>query len=87
MMEKVSAIGLDLDKSYVEDGIEPNYQTSFQHDPTIFDIILPRILRNVDCQFSDLDDSVKRRWQDSALNYKPENLEKFREQLDSWKAS
>jgi uncharacterized protein (DUF2235 family) len=83
MMDHVSEIGLDLDKSSVEDGIEPNPQTLFHNEPKILDSILPRALREVDGQFSDLHDSVKKRWQDSTLNYRPENLKKFQQELDS----
>lgn len=86
MMAQVSAIGLDLDKSCVEDGIKPDYKTVFQDDQTIFNKILPRILRNVDGEFPDLDITVKKRWQDSSLKYRPENLEKFQDQLNAWKA-
>ncbi|MBD2690824.1 DUF2235 domain-containing protein [Anabaena catenula] len=85
MMAQVSAIGLDLDKSCVEYGIKPNAQTLFQKNSKVFDILLPRILREVDGEFSDLDVTVKKRWQDSSLKYKPKNLEKFQDQLNAWK--
>ncbi len=84
MMNQVSAIGLDLDESCVEDGMKPDYQTLFHNDSKILEIILPRILREVDGEFSNLHDSVKRRWQDSSMNYRPKNLEKFQQKLDDW---
>ncbi|WP_234300878.1 DUF2235 domain-containing protein [Sphaerospermopsis aphanizomenoides] len=85
MMDEVSAIGLDLDKSRVEDGIQADYKTIFYNDQKIFNIIIPSILREVDGEFSDLHESVKRRWQDASLNYQPENLKKFERQLNDWK--
>ncbi len=86
MMDQVSAIGLELDKSCVEDKIQPNYQTLFHQDSKILDIPLPKVLRKVDGQFSDLHDSVKKRWQDASLNYRPGNLSKFQDQLNTWKS-
>jgi uncharacterized protein (DUF2235 family) len=86
MMDQVSAIGLDLNKDYIEDGIKPEYNTIFNKDnQKIFNVILPRISRSVDDPFANLHDSVKKRWRDNSLNYRSENLRKFQHDFDAWK--
>jgi uncharacterized protein (DUF2235 family) len=84
MMQQVEVLGLALDKTYVEDGINPKYDTPFDNSPQGTFKLTGTILREIKGDFSNLHDSVKERWQDSKLNYRPENLQKFQLQLNTW---
>lgn len=85
MMEQVKKLGLALDATHVEDGINPNFEATFDNTPTFpFNIGKPNI-REVTDTFTDLHESVKQRWQSPNLHpaYRPVNLMKFQSQLDS----
>ncbi len=82
MMEQVEAVGLSLDKNCVEDGIDPKYDTLFDTKPRL-DYLGGEIRRTIKGDFSNLHESVKLRWKDPKLNYRPKNLyEKFQVELD-----
>jgi hypothetical protein len=84
-MEQVKKLGLALDATHVEDGINPNFKATFDNTPTFpFNIGKPNI-REVTDTFTDLHESVKQRWQSLNLHppYRPTNLMKFKEYLDS----
>jgi uncharacterized protein (DUF2235 family) len=85
MMEQVEKLGLVLDKTLVEDGINPNHKAYFDNTPKFpFNIPSP-IIRKVTGSFSDLHESVKKRWQarDITPPYRPKNLIKFQKDFES----
>lgn len=84
MMEQVEKLGLALDKTRVENGINPNYAISFDNTPKFPFNVAGKILREVTGSFDDLHESVKKRWQDPECHYRPKNLMEFEEQLNSW---
>ncbi|MEG4490574.1 phospholipase effector Tle1 domain-containing protein, partial [Microcoleus sp. D3_18_C4] len=87
MMEEVEKLGLDLDKTLVEDGIEPRYDTPFDNQPKWPFSLGGVKLRKVKDGFSALHESVKRRWNDPSCPDRSENLMEFQEQLDAWSPS
>jgi uncharacterized protein (DUF2235 family) len=85
MIKQVEKLGLALDTTHVEDGINPNYATPFDNTPKFpFNLGSPNI-REVTGDFSDLHESVKQRWQDPSCHYRPKNLMRFQAELDAWK--
>jgi len=84
MMEEVEKLGLDLDKSSVEEPIKPDYKTFFDNQPQSFYRLAKINIREIPGNFEDLHASVKQRWKDPSISppYRPKNLEKFRQQLD-----
>ncbi|HLO46805.1 MAG TPA: DUF2235 domain-containing protein [Kamptonema sp.] len=84
MMEQVEKLGLALDKTRVEKGVNPNYTIPFDNTPKFPFNVAGKILREVTGSFDDLHESVKKRWQDPECHYRPKNLMEFEEQLDSW---
>ncbi len=87
MIEQVKPLGLALDEKRVEFGLQPDYKSPFDNTPKFpFNLGSPNI-RGVTGEFSDLHESVKQRWADTTIRppYRPENLMKFREELDAWK--
>lgn len=83
MMEQVEKLGLSLDKSCVEGGINPKYDAPFDNTPKFPFNIAGTILREVVDSCGDLHESVKQRWQDPDCKYRPKNLMRFRDYLDS----
>lgn len=82
MMEQVEKLGLVLDETSVEDGIEPRYDADFNNTAKPpFDIGSPNY-REVTGTFDDLHESVKKRWKDPKCHYRPVNLMKFQHQLN-----
>jgi uncharacterized protein (DUF2235 family) len=83
MMEQVEKLGLALDESHVEDGIQPKYDAPFDNTPKPpFNVGGPN-LREVTGDFDHLHESVKKRWK-YCKNYRPDNLMKFQKELDAW---
>jgi hypothetical protein len=83
MMEQVEKLGLVLDKTHVEDGIKPNYGAPFDNTLKFLYILGGKHLREVTGTFTDLHDSVKKRWCDPKCDYRPENLIRFQADLDA----
>jgi len=83
MMGEVEKLGLALDKSSIEGGINPDYKIDFKQTKPWYDFGKVNI-REIKADFEDLHESVKQRWRDASINppYRPQNLEKFRQQLD-----
>jgi uncharacterized protein (DUF2235 family) len=86
MIEQVKNLGLVLDKTRVEGGINPCYETTFNNTPQWPFNIGGTKLRKVTGSFDGLHESVKQRWK-SCPNYRPENLGKFQQELDVWEPS
>ncbi len=86
MIQQVEALGLALDETRIEGGINPRYDTPFDNEPKGIYRRLGVISRKVTGSFFDLDDSVKKRWNDPTLNYHPENLMAFKQELDAYAA-
>ncbi|WP_449420147.1 DUF2235 domain-containing protein [Phormidium nigroviride] len=84
MMEQVEKLGLALDKTRVEKGVNPNYTIPFDNTPKFPFNVAGKILREVTGSFDDLHESVKKRWQDPECHYRPANSMEFEEQLDCW---
>ena len=84
MMGEVEKLGLDLDKSSIEDGINPDYKIDFKQTKPWYDFGKVNI-REIKGDFEDLHKSVKQRWKDPSITppYRPQNLEKFQQQLDA----
>jgi uncharacterized protein (DUF2235 family) len=86
MLEQVGNLGLAMDQECVEDGIEADYLAPFDNELKFpFDIGGLNI-REVTGEFSDLHESVKKRWK-ADENYRPENLIKFQQDFDAWTSS
>ncbi|MCU0541223.1 MAG: DUF2235 domain-containing protein [Oscillatoriaceae cyanobacterium Prado104] len=83
MMEQVEKLGLVLDKTCVEDPIEPNYAAPFDNTPEFPFNLAGTILRHRISSCGDLHESVKQRWQDPKCHYRPENLLKFQDYLNA----
>ena len=81
MMKQVEELGLSLDQSCVEDGIKPSYNTPFDNSPQGWFKLTKTIEREITGDFSTLHSSVKERWNDSQLHYRPKNLQRFRNEL------
>ena len=86
MLEQVGDLGLAVDQECVEDGIQANPLAPFDNElKPPFDIG-GRNIREVTGEFSDLHESVKKRWKYDE-NYRPENLLKFQRDFDAWTSS
>jgi len=87
MVQQVEPLGLALDEDRVEYGIKPDCRVHFNNTLEFpFNLCSPNI-REVTGTFEDLHESVKKRWQDPTIQppYRPENLMKFKKELDEWK--
>ena len=84
MIQQVKRLGLVLDESRVEGGINPDYSTPFDNTAKWpFNIGAP-IKREITGDFNQLHKSVKLRWKYDP-NYRPKELvEKFQKELDAW---
>jgi len=73
MMEQVEALGLALDKSYVQHGVHPNSSAYFDNTPKWQFNIAGTAPRQFEGDVSNLHESVKNRWTDLNVNppYKP----------------
>ena len=83
MMDQVEPLGLDLDKSRIEGGIKVNYRTHFDNRLKGIYRFTGVVSRPVAGGFNALHESVKQRWHDPELLYRPKNLRDFQELLDA----
>jgi uncharacterized protein (DUF2235 family) len=83
MMKQVGDLGLALDVTKIEGGIAPKYDTPFDCKPDFLSALGGEISRTVQCDFSGLHDSVKKRWR-ADFKYRPKNLYKFNEYFKVW---
>jgi uncharacterized protein (DUF2235 family) len=86
MMEQVGNLELALDVTKIEDHIELNHNTPFENNFDFPVSLAGEISRVVQCNFADLHDSVKKRWNTNVL-YKPKNLSHFKKDFKSWKSN
>jgi len=77
MLDNLKSLGLSIN----EDPIEPSCDAPITPKKSIFGNEVRELPETT--TFSDLDISVKQRWQ-KCSNYRPPNLERFRQELDSW---
>jgi uncharacterized protein (DUF2235 family) len=84
MMRQVEELGLGLDTTKIEGGIAPKYDTPFDCKPDFLSALGGEISRTIQCDFSSLHDSVKKRWR-ADLEYRPKNLYRFNEDFKAWK--
>jgi uncharacterized protein (DUF2235 family) len=85
MMKQVENLGLALDTTKIEGGIAPKYDTPFDCKPDLLSALGGEISRTIQCDFSGLHDSVKKRWR-ADLKYRPKNLYKFNEDFKMWES-
>jgi uncharacterized protein (DUF2235 family) len=83
MMDQVEPVGLALDRTLVEGGIEPSPLTPFDNQPRGVFRFTGKHMRKVTASFFDLHGSVKQRWKKIEA-YEPENLRPFEQELDGW---
>lgn len=83
MMDQVELLGLELDRSRVEDGISPAYTNPFDNRPKGVFKFTGIARRKIEEPFANLHQAVKQRWKEIE-DYQPENLLPFEEELDSW---
>ncbi|WP_353930840.1 DUF2235 domain-containing protein [Okeanomitos corallinicola TIOX110] len=83
MIRRVESLtnSLSLDQDYISK-IIPDHSIYFDNTPRSFFFILDQNFRIID-DFSNLHHSVKKRWCDDQ-DYRPQNLEKFQDQLNDW---
>lgn len=81
MLDNLKSLGLSIDETNIEDPIEPSCDAPITPKKSIFGNKVRELPKTT--TFSDLDISVKQRWQ-RCSNYRPPNLERFHQELDSW---
>ena len=92
MMEQIKelGLGLDLDPSAIEYGLEPDYTIPFDNKLHGIYQLTGRIIReitDISDDLQELHDSVKHRWHyECKPTYRPENLQTYKAVLDAWKA-
>ncbi|ACK69583.1 conserved hypothetical protein [Gloeothece citriformis PCC 7424] len=82
MIKEAENLGLEFDRSCVENGIHPNYKIDFDNQPEGIFKLMKTISRKIS-DFNNLDDTVKMRWRDRK-DYRPENLDPFILELEKW---
>lgn len=83
MIEQVEKLGLALDKTHIEDGIRSSYDAPFDNTLKFPYTLGGENLREVTDTFADLHESVKKRWCDPKCHYRPKNLMRFEEELNT----
>lgn len=86
MMDQVEPLGLDLDRSRIEGGIAVDYKTPFDNRLKGIYRFTGIVSRPVYGGFNALHESVKQRWHDPEMLYRPKNLRGFQELLDAYEA-
>ena len=83
MMDQTEPLGLAIDRTRVEDGVQPDPGASFDNRPKGIFRLTRRATRRVEARFEDLHYAVKRRWRDLG-DYHPANLKPFERDLEAW---
>lgn len=82
-MDQVEPLGLELDRSRVEDGLSPVYTIPSDNHPRGIFMLTGTLSRRIEEPFSNLHLAVRRRWKEIE-EYEPENLRSFEKDLDDW---
>lgn len=83
MIQQVEPLGLEVDRSRVEDGILPDPNAPFDNRPSGIFRYTGVIARRIEGGFENLHETVKRRWKE-VETYEPQNLEPFEHELETW---
>jgi uncharacterized protein (DUF2235 family) len=81
MLDHLKSLGLSIDETKIDEPVEPSCDALITPKKSIFGNELRKL--SATTTFRDLDISVKQRWQ-RCSNYRPVNLERFRQELDNW---
>ena len=86
MMDNVAALGLEVDKTRVEDGLAPDPAIPFASTARGLFKLTGIASRTIEDRFDNLHDTVRLRWRE-VESYEPPNLKPFESFLDQWKPS
>lgn len=83
MIDQVEPLGLEVDRSRVEDGIQPDPTIPFDNRPTGIFKLTGVMTRTIHDRFDNLHPTVRKRWH-MIEEYEPPNLKPFEQYLDEW---